>query len=88
MEKTPTYDDFEDLVRERLRHYLSNVSDKEFDKYMNDEETQEEIREKYEDGLEKYKSGEVTYKVFTNGCVSSVVWCLNLLYDGPFDAVK
>ena len=45
VEKTPTYDDFEDLVRERLRHYLSNVSDKEFDKYMNDEETQDEIRE-------------------------------------------
>lgn len=80
MEKTPTLEEFTKAVKESFWKGWTSLSEKEVDEYINGEEAQEEITGRYSEAKEKYERGEITRTVFMVGCVSSVAYCLEMMY--------
>ncbi len=48
--------------------------------YMETEEAQEALKEAYEEAVRKYNSGEISREIFMDDAVSSVAYCLSLMY--------
>ena len=76
--KVPTLDQYKNWVKEYLRGEIND--DEAVDEYMKNDETIEIIERRYKKDVEKYKSGKVTARVFREGCVASVGYCLYMLY--------
>jgi ABC-type transporter MlaC component len=77
-EKAPTFDEYKELVRKRLRPKLSNISDAEFEKYFSREEKY--LQDEYARDLECYENGDFALNVFLVGCPTSTAYALNLMY--------
>lgn len=76
--KVPTLDQYKNWVKEHLQYYIKD--EKALDDYMENDETIEIIERRYKKDVEKYRSGKVTARVFREGCVASVGYCLYMLY--------
>ena len=76
--RIPTLSQYKNLVKEHLQHYIKDK--KALDEYMKNEETVELIESRYEEDLEDYRNGKFTARVFREGCVASVGYCLYMLY--------
>ena len=84
-EKAPTFQEYRELVKTRLAKKLSNVSEKELDKYLDSEESADIIREEYYRDKADYDVGKLTYRQLTEGSPAGVAYGLDLMYEGPFD---
>ena len=76
-----TFENYRDMVK---KSYLASCGDKErtkASKYFDSEEAQDVIRENYESDIKKLKNKEITEKVFCNGCVDGVAYCLYLMME-------
>lgn len=76
-----SYEEYYNKVKEELREFLSGfkLTEEELDAYMKREE--DTIKEHYEKYSKEYENGEITLRVFENGCVDSTAWCLWLMYE-------
>ena len=83
--KAPTYNEYREIVKTRLAKKLPYVSEKELEKYLNDEETAEIIEEEYHRDKADYESGKLTYRQLTEGSPAGVAYGLDLMYEGPHD---
>ena len=83
--KIPTYNEYRELVKTRLVKTLPYVSDKELEKYLNDEESADMIRERYYRDKKRYESGEIAIGVLTEGSPAGLAYALDLMYEGPHD---
>ncbi|QUY18366.1 hypothetical protein GWP40_08595 [Treponema vincentii] len=72
------FDEYFELVKDFFSQY--NLTEKERDVYLQSNEVQQEIKEKYEDGIQRYKKGMISYDVLTTGTVESVCYNLWLEY--------
>ena len=79
-EPAPTFEEYKELVKQHLKSLLFRLSDRELTEYIESEDSIFEIKNSYNTAVEKYKTGEITYRVFTVGCVSSVTYCLYMMY--------
>lgn len=76
-----TLEQYRDMVE---KSYLSCFSEKQqatAKKYFATEEAQREVKNRYKKDIEKLKNNEITDKVFCNGCVDSVAYCLYLMEE-------
>ena len=80
MTKTPTLEEFTTAVKESFRNLNPQLSDKDVDDYISGDEAKEEIESRYATDSKRFESGEITYQVFMVGCVSSVAYCLHMMY--------
>lgn len=76
----PTFEEFEQLVQEDLREKLRVYPKNEVEAYLVGEDVTKMIDERYEEGVEKYRGGRITGKVFRIGIVSSTTECLSLMF--------
>jgi len=61
--ETLTFEQYFELVKDFFSQY--NLTEKERDVYLQSDEVQQEIKEKYEDGIQRYKKGMISYDVLT-----------------------
>lgn len=76
----PTYEEFKELVKEYLIKFMPSVTEVEIEKYINTDDSQEVIREEYDDCSLKFAKGEITERVFRIGGASAAAYCLDCLY--------
>ena len=79
-EKTPTLEEFTKAVKESFWSGWASLSEKEVDEYINGEEAQSEITGRYAEAKRDFENGKITRNVFMVGCVSSVAYCLEMMY--------
>lgn len=48
--------------------------------YMETKEAQEALDEAYEDAVRKYNNGEISREIFMGDAVSSLAYCLSMMY--------
>ena len=75
-----TIEDFTSAVKEHFKTGWWNLSDEQVDEYINGEEAQEEITNRYNEAVKRYKNGELTKEQFLVGVASSVGNCLIYMY--------
>ena len=75
---TLTFEQYFELVKDFFSQY--SLTEKERDVYLHSNEVQQEIKEKYKDGMQRYKNGMISYDVLTTGTVESVCYNLWLEY--------
>lgn len=80
MNKTPTYNDFFDVVSQHFKKLNYIKSNRENDEYLKSEEAVQEIRNAYNNNKAQYENGEITRDVFMVGSASSVAYCLYMMY--------
>ena len=76
-----TLDQYRDMVK---KSYLSCFSERLYpdaERYFESEEAQQEIENRYKRDIARLERQEITEKVFCNGCVSSVAYCLYLMME-------
>ena len=74
------YEKFIKLVKEKYDKMLEREDEEEREEYFNSEEAQEAIKESYDIAKKKLKEGEITERIFENGVVDSLVYCLYMMY--------
>ncbi len=70
-------------MKEDFKCWFSKITDAQVDAYFESEEAKREVNRVYAEKIAKLKKGEITEKIFRNGCVTSIAMCLSLMYDGP-----
>lgn len=76
----PTYEEFCTMVKESLREYMPELSERQLEDYMNKEDTVTVIKNNYELDEKWLAEGKLTVKIFRNGSVSSTAHCLYMMY--------
>lgn len=75
-----SYEEFRKKVIERFTELSQTLTAQEIDDYFqNNEESEREIKERYEDYAERYEKGELTDNLI-DSCVASVAYCLYMMY--------
>lgn len=67
-------------VKRVFSHQCAYLSEKEVDEYLSSSEAKEEIDNRFNRDIKKYRNNEMTEKVFVVGGGSSVGYCLSLMY--------
>lgn len=75
-----TYEEFKALVRESLAKDMKKLTTEQLEEYINGEEAEEVIKNRYDLSIIQFENGEITEKIFRNGNVSAVAYCLYMLY--------
>lgn len=79
-EATPSYEEFEKEVRAHFKGLSQTVSEEDANAYLDGDEAQGEIRNAYDQNVKQFEAGEITREVFMVGGVSSVGYCLYMMY--------
>ena len=84
-ENAPTYEEFKELIAERLAPMIEAVRRTDSNnptarEYVFSEEGDGVVREHFDMDLEKFNKGQITREIFLGDCVSSAVMCLSLMY--------
>lgn len=76
----PSLEEFTNAVKEYFQSAWWNLNVDQVDDYINGEEAQELITNRYNEGVEKYKRGAITSRQFLVGLASSTGNCLVYMY--------
>lgn len=76
--KTLTLEEWTKMVKAECMRcgYPGLMSD-----YLDTDEAKETIRNRYEDEIEDYKAGRISWEQLTIGAVDSLAYCLNLMCE-------
>ena len=76
--KTLTYEEYQKLIRTRLKPKLSNLSDQEFETFLSS--VDETIHEWYDRDNIEYEADRITYEQFAEGSVAGAAYALGLMW--------
>ena len=74
-----TFEQYREMVK---KSFLDDCDERQLDeakKYFNSEEAQRVIRVNYKEDIAKLKNKQITDKIFCNGCVNGVAYCLSMM---------
>ncbi|MQW23896.1 MULTISPECIES: hypothetical protein [unclassified Lactococcus] len=74
----PTYQEFIDAIKALFKKSWSSLSDDEINQFF--EQEKEYLEVQYTQNCKEFDTGEITEEQFRIGGVSSVAYCLELLY--------
>ena len=78
--RIPTFEEYRETVKERLRLLLKNLSEPELEKYLKTEDAIDEIKIQYEQDRRRYSAGEISHEAFTKSGAATVAQNLFMLY--------
>lgn len=80
----PTIEEFKAETIKRLEPMVESLRKKRnlppVAEYMETEEAKGTLKEAYEEAVRKYNSGELSREIFMGDAVSSVAYCLSMMY--------
>ena len=80
----PTIEEFKAETIRRLEPMVESLRKKRnlppVTEYMETEEAKVTLKEAYEEAVRKYNSGELSREIFMGDAVSSVAYCLSMMY--------
>lgn len=75
-----SYEEYRAKVITHFRKGWKNLSDEEVEAYF-EREGNDIIKDSYRVDIQKLKEGEITEQILENGCIWSVAYCLQLMYE-------
>ncbi len=81
----PTIEEFKAETIKRLEPMVESLRKKRnlkpVTEYMETEEAKRTLKNAYEDNVARYNSGEISREIFMGDAVSSVAYCLYMMYE-------